>query len=123
MQSMKYWAKFHVIGTLCFHDVNNTNFQPLIDKIHNNGNSEYNISILRCEHSTKMNSRATHLTFASAHVALRMLLAFSKPVNCIFWLIRTLNWLATASKLHKHRGTCTTEWPYCPLALLWFRLF
>ena len=40
MQSMKYWAKFHVIGTLYFHDVNNTKFQPLIDKIHNNGNSE-----------------------------------------------------------------------------------
>ena len=47
----------------------------------------------------------------SAHVALRMLLAFSQPVNCIFWPIKTLNWLVAASKLHKRRGTCcTAEW-------------
>ena len=39
----------------------------------------------------------------SAHVALRMLLAFSQPVNCIFWPIKTLNWLVAASELHKHR--------------------
>ena len=51
----------------------------------------------------------------SAHVALRMLLAFSQPVKCIFWLM-------AASKLHKHRETCcTAEWPYCPFAVLWYR--
>ena len=45
-----------------------------------------------------------------------MLLAFSQPVNCIFWPIITLNWLLTASKLHKLRGTCyTAEWPYWSL--------
>ena len=48
-----------------------------------------------------------------------MLLAFSQPVNCVFWTIETLNWLVAASKLHKHRGTCyTAEWPYCPFAIL-----
>ena len=52
-----------------------------------------------------------------------MLLAFSQPVNCVFWPMETLNWLVAASKLHKHRGTYyTTEWPYCPFAILWFRL-
>ena len=30
------------------------------------------------------------------HFALRMLLAFSQPVNCIFWPIETLNWLLAA---------------------------
>ena len=37
----------------------------------------------------------------SAHVALRVLLAFSQPVNCIFRPIKMLNWLVVASKLHK----------------------
>ena len=51
---------------------------------------------------------------------LRMLLAFSQPVNCIFWPIKTHNWLVAASKLHNHWGTgCTAEWPYCPFAILW----
>ena len=51
-------------------------------------------------------------------VVLRMLLAFSQPVNCIFWPIKTQNWLAAASKLHSHWGTgYTAEWPYCPLIL------
>ena len=35
-----------------------------------------------------------------------MLLTFSQPVDCIFWPIRTLNWLVPTSKLHKHWGTC-----------------
>ena len=49
-----------------------------------------------------------------------MLLAFSQPVNCVFWPTETLNWLVAASKLHKHEGTCyTVEWPYCPFAILW----
>ena len=48
-----------------------------------------------------------------------MLLAFSQPVNCIIWPIKTLNWLVAASQLHKHRGTCCiAEWPYCPFAIL-----
>ena len=51
--------------------------------------------------------------FEAAHVALRTLLAFSQPVNCIFWPIGMLNWLVAASKLHKHRVTCcTAEWPF-----------
>ena len=55
-----------------------------------------------------------------AHFVLRMLLAFSQPVNCIFWRIETLNWLVATSKLHKHRKTCfTAEWPYCAFAILW----
>ena len=72
-----------------------------------------------------MNSRATPSGHSievcvPAHFALRMLLAFSQPVNCIFWPIETLNWLVAASKLHKHRGTCyTAEWSYCPFAILW----
>ena len=58
-----------------------------------------------------------------AHFALRMLLAFSQPVNCVFWPIKTLNWLVAASKLHKHWGTCyTAEWPYCPFAILWLNI-
>ena len=55
-----------------------------------------------------MNRRAscvgTFEVFEAAHVALRTLLAFSQPVNCIFWPIGMLNWLVAASKLHKHRG-------------------
>ena len=63
-----------------------------------------------------MNRRAscvgTFAVFEAAHVALRTLLAFSQPVNCIFWPIGMLNWLVAASKLHKHRETCcTAEWP------------
>ena len=59
----------------------------------------------------------------SAHVALRMLLAFSQPVNCIFWPIITLNWLVAASKLHKHTGghvALLIGPTYCPFAILWF---
>ena len=64
-----------------------------------------------------MHRRATRVgafeVFEAAHVALRMLLAFSQPVNCIFWPIGMLNWLVAASKLHKHRVTCcTAEWPF-----------
>ena len=64
-----------------------------------------------------MNRRAscvgTFEVFEAAHVALRTLLAFSQPVNCIFWPIGMLNWLVAASKLHKHRETCcTAEWPF-----------
>ena len=51
-----------------------------------------------------MNSRATQLMCVSVHFALRILLALSQPVNCIFWPIKTLNLLVAASKLHKHRG-------------------
>ena len=63
-----------------------------------------------------MNRRAscvgTFEVFEAAHVALRTLLAFSQPVNCIFWPIGMLNWLVAASKLHKYRETCcTAEWP------------
>ena len=73
-------------------------------QIHSIGNEQSGHSIKVC---------------VSVHVALRMLLALSQPVNCIFWPIRTLNWLFGASKLHKHRGTCcTAEWPYCPVAIL-----
>ena len=59
----------------------------------------------------------------SAHVAFRMLLALSQPVNCIFWPIKTLNWMVAASKLHKHKGSgYTAEWPsvyllYCGAVL------
>ena len=73
-----------------------------------------------------MNRRAscvgTFEVFEAAHVALRTLLAFSQPVNCIFWPIGMLNWLVAASKLHKHRETCcTAEWQW-PKKYLWFRL-
>ena len=76
-----------------------------------------------------MNRRAscvgTFEVFEAAHVALRTLLAFSQPVNCIFWPIGMLNWLVAASKLHKHRETCcTAEWPfYSFLILCQFHLF
>ena len=72
-----------------------------------------------------MNRRAscvgTFEVFEAAHVALRTLLAFSQPVNCIFWPIGMLNWLVAASKLHKHRETCcTAEWPFYSFLILWF---
>ena len=71
-----------------------------------------------------MNRRAscvgTFEVFEAAHVALRTLLAFSQPVNCIFWPIGMLNWLVAASKLHKHRETCcTAEWPFYSFLILW----
>ena len=73
-----------------------------------------------------MNRRAscvgTFEVFEAAHVALRTLLAFSQPVNCIFWPIGMLNWLVAASKLHKHRETCcTAEWPFYSFLILCFR--
>ena len=80
--------------------------------------------VLYCvDRSIGMNSRATHLKFACPRMSyLRMLLAFSQPVNCIFWPIKTQNWLVAASKLHNHWGTgCTAEWPYCPFVILWCR--
>ena len=71
-----------------------------------------------------MNRRAscvgTFEVFEAAHVALRTLLAFSQPVNCIFSPIGVLNWLVAASKLHKHRETCcTAEWPFYSFLILW----
>ena len=61
----------------------------------------------------------TFEVFEAAHVALRTLLAFSQPVNCIFWPIGMLNWLVAASKLHKHRETCCTgEWPFYSFLIL-----
>ena len=73
-----------------------------------------------------MNRRAscvrTFEVFEAAHVALRMLLAFSQPVNCIFGPIGMLNWLVAASKLHKHRETCcTAEWPFYSFLILCLR--
>ena len=73
-----------------------------------------------------MNRRAscvgTFEVFEAAHVALRTLLAFSQPVNCIFWPIGMLNWLVAASKLHKHRETCcTAEWPFYGSAIAYAR--
>ena len=70
-----------------------------------------------------MNRRAscvgTFEVFEATHVALRTLLAFSQPVNCIFWPIGMLNWLVAASKLHKHGGTCcTAEWPFYSCLIL-----
>ena len=69
------------------------------------------------KHRIRIHRRATRVgafeVFEAAHVALRTLLAFSQPVNCIFWPIGMLNWLVAASKLHKHRVTCcTAEWPF-----------
>ena len=43
--------------------------------------------------------------FESTHVALRISLPLSQPVNCIFWPIGMLNSLVAASKLHKYRVT------------------
>ena len=69
----------------------------------------------RQSHRIRIHRRATRVgafeVFEAAHVALRTLLAFSQPVNCIFWPIGMLNWLVAASKLHKHRVTCcAAEW-------------
>ena len=71
----------------------------------------------------RIHRRATRVgafeVFEAAHVALRTLLAFSQPVNCIFWPIEMLNWLVAASKLHKHRETCcTAEWPFYSFLIL-----
>ena len=74
-------------------------------------------------HRIRIHRRATRVgafeVFEAAHVALRTLLAFSQPVNCIFWPIGMLNWLVAASKLHKHRETCcTAEWPFYSFLIL-----
>ena len=46
-------------------------------------------------HRIRIHRRATRVgafeVFEAAHVALRTLLAFSQPVNCIFWPIGMLN--------------------------------
>ena len=66
----------------------------------------------------------TFEVFEAAHVALRTLLAFSQPVNCIFWPIGMLNWLVAASKLHKHRETCcTAEWPFYSFLILCYEVW
>ena len=74
-------------------------------------------NVMKQYHRIRIHRRATRVgafeVFEAAHVALRTLLAFSQPVNCIFWPIGMLNWLVAASKLHKHRVTCcTAEWPF-----------
>ena len=74
-------------------------------------------------HRIRIHRRATRVgafeVFEAAHVALRTLLAFSQPVNCIFWPIGMLNWLVAASKLHNHRETCcTAEWPFYSFLIL-----
>ena len=72
-------------------------------------------------HNIGNDSRATLLKFVCArmlHYASHYPLC--QPVNCIFWPIRTLNWLVAASKLHNDRALCcTAEWPYCPFPILW----
>ena len=83
--------------------------------------------LLYCKHRIRIHSRATRVrafeVFEAAHVALRTLLAFSQPVNCIFWPIGMLNWLVAASKLHKHRVTCcTAEWPFYSFLILCCKL-
>ena len=49
-----------------------------------------------CSYNLKFQRSSTSI------VKLRLLLAFSQSFNCIFWPIKTLNWLVAASKLHKH---------------------
>ena len=47
----------------------------------------------------------------------RISLPLCRPVNCIFWPARTLNWLVAAGKLHNQKAPCcTANWPYCPFA-------
>ena len=77
-------------------------------------------------HRIRIDRRATRVgafeVFEAAHVALRTLLAFSQPVNCIFWPIGMLTWLVAASKLHKHRVTCcTAEWLFYSFLILCHR--
>ena len=84
----------------------------------------YRNGLLQLNHRIRIHRRATRVgafeVFEAAHVALRTLLAFSQPVNCIFWPIGMLNWLVAASKLHKHRVTCcTAEWPFYSFLILW----
>ena len=79
--------------------------------------SKFKVFVFHLKHRIRIHRRATRVgafeVFEAAHVALRTLLAFSQPVNCIFWPIGMLNWLVAASKLHKHRVTCcTVEWPF-----------
>ena len=74
-------------------------------------------------HRIRIHRRATRVgtfeVFEAAHVALRTLLPFSQPVNCIFWPIGMLNWLVAASKLHKHSETCcTAERPFYSFLIL-----
>ena len=47
---------------------------------------------------------ATHLKFVSVHVILCILLAFSQPVDCIFWPTKKLNWPVAATELHINTG-------------------
>ena len=86
-------------------------------------NKHFPAPILPLRHRIRIHRRATRVgafeVFEAAHVALRTLLAFSQPVNCIFWPIGMLNWLVAASKLHKHRVTCcTAEWPFYSFLIL-----
>ena len=83
----------------------------------------YLLQFKRPHHRIRIHRRATRVgafeVFEAAHVALRTLLAFSQPVNCIFSPIGMLNWLVAASKLHKHRETCcTAEWPFYSFLIL-----
>ena len=83
------------------------------------------VQIRQYNHRIRIHRRATRVgafeVFEAAHVALRTLLAFSQPVNCIFWPIGMLNWLVAASKLHKHRVTCSTaERPFYSFLIIWY---
>ena len=107
-----------------------TSWSDTADKTNNNGlyiinsSNKQKCSSRWLGHRIRIHRRATRVgafeVFEAAHVALRTLLAFSQPVNCIFWPIGMLNWLVAASKLHKHRVTCcTAEWPFYSFLILW----
>ena len=52
-----------------------------------------------------------NLSLCDHAYCLRISLLLWQRVNCIFWPIRTLNWLVAASKLHDRAPCCTAEWP------------
>ena len=117
------WTKLPILQTIFISAIMNVDFIPSSFK------SEISIQVYMIPNRYFIPDTVKEWTVehsiefcVPAHFALRTL-AFSQPVNCVFWPIETLNWLVEASKLHKHKGTCyTAEWPYCPFATLWFRI-
>ena len=66
-----------------------------------------------------MNSRVRNLCVHACRITHAISILSASQLHLL--ANKNLNWLVTASKLHKRRRTgCTAEWPYCLFAILLF---
>lgn len=80
------------------------NVHTILTFNHSTGNEHWN-------HSSK--------NFCITRILLPTSLRYSQPVNCIFWSIKTSNWVTATSKQIKYTAPgCTEDWCCCSLPIL-----